>query len=241
MTVAGAGSGRRSAAPAQTDRSRRCRRTMAPSSAARPTQASPRPRSSRNRRVSASEGKTVVVAPSSAPMLANHVPVHRRQRLDAGAVVLDNPPRAPRRPPWRRSIPQDHVLGADPVGAGGRSGGCPRSAACAGVKGRPAIAIATSSPPAPMPAMPSEPAAQVWRVRAEQRLSRHAEALHVDRMADAVAGAAVPDAEPLARALPGTGGRRDSCDRPEARLWSTYWTRDPRLTPGRGASPPARA
>ena len=46
-----------------------------------------------------------------------------------------------------------------------------------------------------MASMPSEPAAGVWLSEPSERLARLAEALHVDRMADAVARTAVPQPE----------------------------------------------
>ena len=50
-------------------------------------------------------------------------------------------------------------------------------------------------PPAPKASMPSDPAAGVWLSEPDERQARLAEALHMDRMANAVARPAVPHAE----------------------------------------------
>ena len=72
------------------------------------------------------------------------------------------------------------------------------------------MARATSSPPAPMASMPIAPAARGVAVGAQQRFARLAESLLVNRMTDAVAGPAKPDAEALGRRFQETGGRRGS-------------------------------
>ena len=89
---------------------------------------------------------------------------------------------------------EDHVLGADPVGQAAGEAHAPdlrhaqvqrlaghgeRHLDAAGAEGQHA----------------ERARGRRVAVRADQRLARLAEALHVDRMADAVAGAAVPDAE----------------------------------------------
>ena len=71
-------------------------------------------------------------------------------------------------------------------------------------------------PPAPNASMPSEPAAGVWLSEPDERQARLAEALHVDRVADAVA-----------RRLYHTPKRRQALRRnrcSSAFMWS-FWTR----------------
>ena len=114
----------------------------------------------------------------------------------ARAVVLDDPPTPPFTS-WRRSISRITSLALTQSGSS-PARRTPQISGIVRCSGSPAIAMATSSPPAPIASMPSDPAAQVWLSEPSSVLPGYAEALHVHRVADAVAGLGVPEAEALA-------------------------------------------
>ena len=79
---------------------------------------------------------------------------------EPGTVVLDDPAEPAGHVVAAQHL-EDHVLGADPVGQLPDEP-TPQICGIARWNGSPAIAIATSSPPAPIASMPSDPAAHVW-------------------------------------------------------------------------------
>ena len=109
--------------------------------------------------------------------VGDDVPVHRGQAVETGAVILDDPADASVHAVAAQHL-EDDVLGADPVGQPPVS----RTPEIRGIvtwNGSPAMASATSRPPAPMASIAERPGRRRVTVGAEQRLARHAETLHV--------------------------------------------------------------
>ena len=101
---------------------------------------------------------------------------------------------------WRRSISRITSLaetqsGSSPVSL------TPQISGILVYSGSPAMAMATSRPPAPIASMPMRTGRRRVAVRAQQGLARLAEVLHVHGVRDAVAGAREVHAEALAGAL----------------------------------------
>ena len=168
----------------------------------------------------------------------DHVAVHRREALEARARVLDDAAE-PTGDVVAAEHLEDDVLGAHPVGQ------LPHQADTPDLRHHEVERLARHRHRDLEPARADrEHAERAGRagvaVGAEQRLAGDAEALHVDRVADAVARLAVPEAEAPARAAAGTGGRRRCGSRPAAgcgrRTGPTA-----RCARGRGPSPRAPA
>ena len=62
------------------------------------------------------------------------------------------------------------------------------------------MAMATSSPPAPMANMPMAPAAGVWLFRAQEGFARFPKAFLMNGMTDPITWTAIPEPETLAGA-----------------------------------------
>ena len=157
------------------------------------------PRSARNRRTSSSDGNTVAVAPSSAPMLAMTWRSIAERCVEAGAGVLDDAPEAAGDVVAAEHL-EDHVLRAHPVGELPDQAH-PPDPRHDEVERLPRHRHRDLEPAGADREHPERPGRARVAVRAEQRLARDPEALHVHRMAHAVAGLAVPEAEALARAV----------------------------------------
>ena len=130
--------------------------------------------------------------------VGDHVAVHGRERLHPGAVVLDDPVDAALHPVPPEHL-EDDVLGADPVGQGTGQANAPDLG-----HGHVERLAGHGQRHVETPGADGEHAERTAgagvAVGAEQRLARHAESLHVNRVADAVAGLGVPQAELPGRA-----------------------------------------
>ena len=128
--------------------------------------------------------------------VGDHVPVHRAQRRHAGPVVLDDAPEAAVDAVAAQHL-QDHVLGAHPVGQLAGQPDAP-DRGHPDVVGLPGHRQRDLEPAGPDREHAERAGRAGVRVRAQQRLARRAEALHVHRVRDAVAGLGEPQ-PPLAR------------------------------------------
>jgi len=129
-------------------------------------------------RTASSAGETVVVAPSSAPMLASGP---SRQVVKPGTVVLDAPV-APAGDPVTAQHLQDHVLGRAPRGQLAVS----RTPDLRHLDMQRFASDGQRRPRRRWPACPAIRQRAGMRVRAQQRFAGLAEALHVRGMGDAV-------------------------------------------------------
>ena len=214
----------RPAAPAPPGRCVRPRRRRRPDPRPAGVNSSSRSWAASHRRVSSSAGKIPAVAPVSTTMLQ----IVARPVVEIVATPSPkNSNTAPRPPrtPWRRSSSRITSLASTPaarrpVSSTPTTRGHGRSNPC------PAMATATSSPPAPVANMPDRAGHRGVRVRAHQQPARPGEALQVHVVGDPVAGRGEDAGRSAARTTAGTGGPACSCRRSAGRC-------------GRRTSPPA--
>ena len=129
----------------------------------------------------------------------DHVPVHRRQLLEGRAVVLDDPAEAAVDVVASQHL-EDHILGAHPFGELADEPDAPdlrhrEMERLSGDRER------DLQPTRPDREHAQRPGGAGVAVGSDHGLARGAEALHVHRVTDAVAGLAEPEPEPAARAL----------------------------------------